>query len=53
MEIQLPAGNIEEVSENENDKLSEVLAKAFGRTVAIRYAGKGGKGFEHCKMSYE
>jgi predicted PhzF superfamily epimerase YddE/YHI9 len=53
IEIQLPAGDLEEVSPSEKVKLSEVLAKAFGRTVAINYIGKGGKGFEHCKMLNE
>jgi PhzF family phenazine biosynthesis protein len=51
IEIHLAAGDVEEVSQSEKDKLSEVLAKAFGRMVVIEYAGKGGKGFEHCKMS--
>ena len=50
IEIQLTAGDVEEVSQSEKDKLSEVLAKAFGRAVVIEYVGKGGKGFEHCKI---
>jgi hypothetical protein len=53
IEIQLPANGVEEVSPYQKAKLSEMLAKAFGSTVAINYIGKGGKGFEHCKMLKE
>ena len=52
IEIQLPATTVEEVSLDDKVKLSETFAKAFGRTVAINYIGKGGKGFEYCKIRY-
>ena len=51
IEIQLPAGNVEEVSPDEQTKLSEVFTKAFGRKLVINHIGKGGIGFEHCKAS--
>jgi PhzF family phenazine biosynthesis protein len=53
IEIQLPAGEVEEVFAEEKVKMSEMVAKAFGRTVSINYVGKGIKGFEHCKVQNE
>lgn len=50
IEIKLPATTVEEVSPNEKTKLSEMLARAFGRTLAINYVGKGVKTFRHCKI---
>jgi PhzF family phenazine biosynthesis protein len=49
IEIRLPAGEVEEVVGEEKVKISEIVTKAFGRTVSINYVGKGTKGFDHCK----
>jgi PhzF family phenazine biosynthesis protein len=53
LEIQLPAASVEEVSPDDKIKYSAMLDKAFRRTVAVNYIGKGRKGFEYCEMSNE
>ncbi|KAJ7664949.1 hypothetical protein B0H17DRAFT_1211099 [Mycena rosella] len=46
IEIRLPTGAVAEVPSAEIPKVTAALAKGFGRDVAIKYIGAGGKGFE-------
>jgi PhzF family phenazine biosynthesis protein len=47
IEIRLPAGTLREVSSEESPRIAAAVFKAFGRNVAIKYTGAGGKGFEN------
>ncbi|KAJ6541819.1 hypothetical protein B0H19DRAFT_959077 [Mycena capillaripes] len=46
IQIRLPSGTLTEVSSEESPKITAAIAKAFGRNVAIKYIGAGGKGFD-------
>ncbi|KAJ7837389.1 phenazine biosynthesis-like protein-domain-containing protein [Mycena olivaceomarginata] len=50
IEIRLPAGTLREVSSEESPRIAAAVFKAFGRNVAIKYIGAGGKGFENYVM---
>ncbi|KAJ7361155.1 hypothetical protein DFH08DRAFT_684971 [Mycena albidolilacea] len=50
IEIRLPSGTLTDVSSEERPKIAAAVSKAFGRNVAIKYIGAGGKGFENYVM---
>ncbi|KAJ7757536.1 hypothetical protein B0H16DRAFT_1662420 [Mycena metata] len=50
IEIRLPSTTLTEVSADERPKITAALVNAFGRDVAVKYVGVGGKGFESFLM---
>ncbi|KAF8204449.1 hypothetical protein K438DRAFT_1580305 [Mycena galopus ATCC 62051] len=50
IQIRLPSTTVTEVSSEESPKIAAAVSKAFGRNVAIKYMGVGGKGFENYVM---
>ncbi|KAJ6560322.1 hypothetical protein B0H19DRAFT_1376109 [Mycena capillaripes] len=46
IQIRLPSGTLTDVSSEESPKITAAVTKAFGRNVAIKYLGVGGKGFD-------